>query len=406
VKRQVVRLFKHDLMRKILALILALVLFDVLDRKVQADDRLTVHVVYVDEPELDRVPDAPDRTSELVVAERGRGAKPLVISSRPRPDRITFRLHATKDAIERAKSHRYTFVLRLLKEGQLEPTAGDLEGIDRLLDELGAGARVEVDRVQWVVEPEETAAIELDRDDVVVRGSPAPGFDLRLRSTLFKPSSVRLVGPRSAVQKALRVRARLFDEIELDGRASETTQALGLRPEWRDALELRDAGGEALAAVRATVRFERKMIPVPPPEGLFELPVHVVCNDDVLRQRDAQKSWRDGWRLEFQKASGGELRLALQIVAPDAFVSAPVLDRAKLTIAKDSIELLVRAQEAAGVPERTTLPVSIQKLADFPPDLDVVFADGSPRADVEVIWIKPAAPGGEAKEKSGGNGGG
>ena len=43
------RLFTHDVARKLLALLFAVVLFDVLDAKVQGVDRLTVHVDYVDD---------------------------------------------------------------------------------------------------------------------------------------------------------------------------------------------------------------------------------------------------------------------------------------------------------------------------------------------------------------------
>jgi hypothetical protein len=396
-RRWFVRLFTHDVGRKLLALLFALVLFDVLDKKVQATDRLTVSVVYVDELFLDRAPETDDPGSKLVVVERGRGPKPLVVrSQKEAPDRVTFVLRATKEAIERARSHRYTFVLRLSKEGVIEPESAELEGVDRLRDELGPGAQVVLEPVQWIVETEETTdPILLERDDLVLRGSPAPGFDRRLHTATFQPTRVRLVGPRSAVDKAMRMRSFLFEPLDLDKEkpSSEVVKSIGLHPEGPKELRLEDENGQPLTAVRVTVKFDRHIVPVEGEEGTFELPVHVICNEEVLRARDAQKS--DGWRLELTKAQAGVLKLRLQILAPEIFAAAPVL--AKLALAKDKVELLVRAQDAAGVSDRTTLPVSIQKLEDFPPDLDVVFADLSKHAEVEVAWVR-MTPAGEPKE--------
>jgi hypothetical protein len=67
------------------------------------------------------------------------------------------------------------------------------------------------------------------------------------------------------------------------------------------------------------------------------------------------------------------------------------------------VVVLVGAHVAAGV-ERTRVPVTIQKFADFPDDLDVVFPDGSRRADVDVTWVH-LTTGGTDKEKPSGHGG-
>jgi hypothetical protein len=405
VKSYLLGLFARDVRRKLLALFFALVLFDVLDMKVQAVDRFTVEVHYVDAPHLD-VPDTPDRASRLLVVERAPGAK-LLVAARPRPDRVTFRIHATRDLIERAKSRRHDFVFRLAKEGLVEPVAADLEGVAALEQELGPGARLELEPVQFLVESEETTLLVLARDDFVLRGSPPPGYDRRRNTLVFRPTEVRFVGPRSVLQRALgRDRSQLFEAIELDGTSSEVTQGVGLRLEWqRDLLRMLDAAGEDLPAVRVSVRFERRMVPVAGSDGEFTLPVQVVPpNDEVLRAKDPQKSWRDGWRLELPKARDGELKLSLRILAPETFTTAPVLDRAKLAVAKDRVYLAVHPEDAAGVIDRTTLPVEIVKRADFPPDLDVVFADGRPTAEVEVRWVPPAPapqPPAESKEKGG-----
>lgn len=396
-----VRLFTQDVGRKLLALFFALILFDLLDKKIQADDRLTVKVVYWDEADLDRVPEEADQLNRLIVAERGPGPKPLVVASDPRPDLVTFLLHATKDSIERAKSHRHTFVLRLAKEGPVQPSLANVEGLQPLLDVLGTGARVEIEPLVLLVEPEESRSIELVESDLVLRGTPPPGFDRKLYSAVFRPTEVRLVGPRSSVEKAMNSRQLLFESLQLDSVRSEVTQDVALYPDWRRTLRLQKQNGEPLRAVSVTVRFERRMAPVPAPDGLFDVPVQAICNDDLLRSRDPQKRWSDGWRLEFPKARDGELKLTLKILAPETFTSAPQLDRAKLKLAKENVELIVRAHDATGL----TLPVSIQKFPDFPPDLDVVFADGTRRAEVEVRWAAPPASRGDSKEKSSGDGG-
>lgn len=406
-KRLLLRFFTQDIGRKLLALLFAIVLFDVLDRKVQVESTLTANVVYVDEADLDRVPESLEVTAELLVAERVRGGKPLVVAGpRSRPKSVTFNLHATRDAIDRAKRRRYTFVYRLAKEGVLEPAPGDIEGVDQLVDELGPGARVEIEPIWWEVETEERSPVlKLVRDDFVLRGSPAPGYDRRHSTLTFRPTEVVLVGPRSAVTDALRRRSELFEALRIENQPTELTQDVLLARDWQDVLRMEDVTGEELPTVRVSVKFERRMRQVQAQDGSFKRPVHVVCDDEVLRRNDPQRSWNDGWRLHFTRTSGEQLQLALVLLAPESFIDAPALDRAKLTLAKDNVELVVRAQEAAGVPERTMLAVRILKLPDFPPDLDVAFADGSPRADVEVAWVRPPLPGDDPSKKGGGNGG-
>jgi hypothetical protein len=55
------------------------------------------------------------------------------------------------------------------------------------------------------------------------------------------------------------------------------------------------------------------------------------------------------------------------------------------------VALIVRAEDAGAV-ERTTLPVEILRLRDFPAELDVAFEDGNRRPEVEVRWIPPPPP--------------
>jgi hypothetical protein len=406
-RRWLVRLFAHDVARKVLAFFFALVLFDVLDKKVQADDRLAVKIEYVDEPELDRKPESPDDPNRLLIAERG-GARPLVVSTRPRPESITLFLHGTKDTIERAKSRRHRFVLRLQKEGVLSPAANDLEGIDALLEELGPGARVDLERVQWEVEPEETRKITLDRDDLVLRGTPAPGYDRGRHEVVFQPSEIQLIGPKRALEAASRpeARARLFSPIQVDGH-KELTRPMGLHPVAAAALRMETLGGADLAEINVTVKFQRGMADIP--EGSFSLSVNVLCDHDALRIANPNRSLLDGWRLVFAKGRDGVLKLPLKLRGPDANVTGQTLDRAKITLAKQQVALVVRAEAAATANERTTLPVDIVQLPDFPPDLEVVFEDGSKRQDVEVVWTPPAKPVDASKEdadhESGTNGG-
>jgi hypothetical protein len=152
------------------------------------------------------------------------------------------------------------------------------------------------------------------------------------------------------------------------------------------------------------VDFARRMVALPGADGRFELPVLVICDDDRLRQAGDGKSARDGWRLELAKAVNGELRVALQIYVPDTQVSGAGVDKLKVELAKQNVELEVRAHEA--IVDRTTLPVHIVRFKDFPDGLDVAFADGLRDVQVEVSWKKPEGPprGPDDKEKKGGTG--
>jgi len=225
-----------------------------------------------------------------------------------------------------------------------------------------------------------------------------------MRTMVIRPPEVTLVGPRGAVDSAWERRPELFERVMLDGSSRQVTQSVRLAFQWRDKVALRGAGGEELDGIRVTVEFKRRMVPVPGADGLFDLPVVVECNDDLLRQRDTQRSWRDGWRLRFPNAKGPELRLKLQFSGPESAV-VERLDRMKLSLAREQVALVVRAHELAGG-ERGTLEVAIVKFADFPEDLDVGFAPGESSL-IEAEWEAPVRPaGGDQREKGDGNGGG
>jgi hypothetical protein len=383
-------LLKRDLGRMALAFVFALFLFEVLDKQVQADDTLTVPIVYVDETELAQVPENPEATSVLLIAERGGAGKPLVVADFPRPKFATLQLHASKDALERVKSRRHRFVWRLGKEGPLTPVAEDFEGVEALTEELGPGARVELaPRMRLNVEAEESLSLVLADSDLNFVGSPAPGYDRSARTVAFRPGEIQLVGPRSIIVEAQRRRAELFEKIDLDGKSVSVAQPLVLNSDWHDRLRLLDPKGVALATVGVSVDFARKMVALSGNDGRFELQVQVLYNDDRLHALGEGKSFRDGWRLELNKAVNGQLKIPLQIYVPDTQVSGAAIDRAKIDLAKANVELVVRAHEATV--ERTTLPVHIERFKDFPEGLDVVFAEDQKNVQVEVTWKKPEA---------------
>lgn len=404
VARWLLGLVTHDVGRKALALLFALVLFEVLDKQVQTDDTLGIPIRYVDESDLDAEKDK-EAGSFLLVVERAGGGKPLIVANSDKPGSATLQIHAARDAIERAKARRHLFVWRLGREGPLSPVAEDFEGAESLVAELGPGARVELaPRLRFNVEPEETLNLALDPGDVDFVGPLPPGYDLKSPRVTFVPREVVLVGPHNAVEGAKLRRNELFDKFSLDGRSPSSTQPLHLNEEWKRSLRLLDAKGGKLDAVTVSVDFARRMVALPGADGRFELPVLVICDDERLRQAGDGKSARDGWRLELAKAVNGELRVGLQIYVPDTQVSGAGVDKLKVELAKQNVELEVRAHEA--IVDRTTLPVHIVRFKDFPDGLDVAFADGLRDVQVEVSWKKPEGPprGPDDKEKKGGAG--
>lgn len=395
------RLLLDDAGRKLLALLFALVLFDLLDAKVRGSDRLTVRVDYVDSAALTQVAEAPDRTSKLLVVERLDAAAPLVVADRPRPEFMTLLLDGPKDALERVKARRRTLVLRVGKEGDLVATVDDLEEIAQLREELGPGGSITIDPpFRLRIEPEARRAIAITDDDLVLAGSPAPGFDRRSRSTVVRPPEVTLVGPRSAVDRALASRAELFERIVLEGQR-QVTQTVGLALQWRDQLRMLGPSGEELPGLRVTLDFRRQMDVVPPPDGEFDLELRVVCDDDLLARKDPNRLWADGWRLRFPGRTASP-RLKLQFLAPAPGARPPEVDRLALELARDHVGLVVRAHQLAGL-ERGTLEVAIVKFADFPEDLDVALAPGESET-IEVEWVAPVREEGDgAREKGAGN---
>jgi hypothetical protein len=395
------RLLLDDSGRKLLALLFALVLFDLLDAKVRGSDRLTVHVVYVDAAALTQVAEAPDRTSKLMVVERLDPEAPLVVADRPRPEFMTLLLDGPKDALERVKARRRTLHLRVSKEGELVPSVEDLEEIGTLREELGPGGSIRIDPpFRLRVEPEARHSITIGDDDLVLVGSPAPGFDPRSRSTVVRPPELLLVGPRGAVDRAVRQRGELFERIVLDGQR-QVTQSVGLALGWRDQIRLMGQSGEEIQGLRVTLDFKRQMEAVRPPDGEFELEVRVLCDDDALARKDPARRWADGWRLRFPGRAAAP-RLRLQFLAPAPGARPPEVDRLALELARDHVDLVVRAHQLAGL-ERGTLGVAIVKYRDFPEDLDVVVAPGEADA-LEVEWVAPAREEGDgAREKGAGN---
>ena len=127
--RALVGVFTRDVGRKLLALFFALVLFAVLDRQVQTDETLTVPVKYVDESDLDAEKDR-EAGSILFVVERAGVGKPLIVADSVKPRSAALQLHASKDALERARTRRHLLIWRLGKEGPLTPMAEDLDGIE------------------------------------------------------------------------------------------------------------------------------------------------------------------------------------------------------------------------------------------------------------------------------------
>ncbi len=401
--RWLLGLVTRDVGRKLLALVFALVLFAVLDKQVQTDERLTVPIKYVDESDLDAEKDR-EAGSILLVVERASVGKPLIVADADKPRSASLQLHASKDALERARTRRHLFVWRLGKEGPLTPTVEDLEGVDTLVQELGPGARVELDRKRFNIEAEETLDLALEPGDVDFVGPLAPGYDQKSPRVTFKPRDVRLVGPHNSIEAVKLRRPELFEKFTLDGRSPSSTLALRLNAEWIRTLRLVDAKGGALDAVSVTADFARRMVALPGADGRFELPVQVLVDEDRLRASGEGKSLRDGWRLELAKAVNGELRVGLQVYVPDTQVSGAGVDKLKVELAKQNVELVVRAHEA--LVDRTTLPVHIVRFKDFPDGLDVAFADGQRDVQVEVSWKKPEAPprGPDDKDKKGGTG--
>ncbi|MSR47736.1 MAG: hypothetical protein EXS13_11860 [Planctomycetes bacterium] len=397
------RIFLHDLARKLLALLFALVLFDLLDAKVQGSDRLTVQLAYVDADQLAQLTESSEQGSKLLVVERADPAAPLVVADRPRPDFLTLHLKGPKDALDRIKARRRTLLLRLGKEGVLIAGPDDLDGISELRNELGAGGLIEIDPpLRLRVEPEARRTLSIGADDLSLVGSPAPGFDRGTRTMLVRPPEITLIGPKSAVDDAWERRSELFERIVLDGQSRQVTQTVGLALQWRDRLRMAGAVGEDVPGLRVTLEFRRKMVAVAEPDGVFELPLQVVCNDDFLHRADQTRSWSDGWRLRFPGERAAPRR-KVQFSAPAPLVEGPTIDRLKLELARDQVELVVRAHELAGT-DRGTLEVAIVKFADFPEDLEVSLAPGEPSV-VEVEWQPPAREGDvEGREKGGGNG--
>lgn len=376
--RRLTRIFTHDPGRKLLALVFALVLFEQLDREIQAEGEITLLVVYVDHSSLERERGAPGPENAVIVTEREDPLAPLVVSAATRPSAITLRLGATRDALARARTQRHRMVLRLPSAGPLQPAAADLVGIEDLLAELGPGASVRIEPpVTFEVEVESSHELVLDSAHLKLEKNPAPAFDRGKFKVIFSPQEIRVVGPISAVSQIRNRPEDLFEPVVLDPASGEVERRIGLHPNWSGRLRLQTAAKGDLDTVRVSLKFERWMKPVPrEKEGVVALRVK-----PLPPSVDAAPG-EEAWEARIVDEDGGPLFLDVRILAPGATVDAGVLDRTKLSQARRSVELLVRAEYAPGV-KAVRLPVIVWKLPDFPPDLDAVLDDPS-RDEVEV----------------------
>jgi hypothetical protein len=394
---RLVELLTRDVGRKIFALVFAVVLFDVLDKQVQADDTLSVPIRYVDERLLPETVDDPEAKQVLLIAERGTGgAKPLVVADADRPGSIILELHASKDALERAKSHRHRFVWRLGKEGAIEPTAEDFEGVDKLLEELGPGGRVVVPHLRFTIESEETIPLTLADTDLEFEGTPAPGYQLSQKTVRFSPPEIRLVGASSLIDEAKSNHASLFEKIRLDPQTvSISSQPLALKESWKKRrVRMLDAQGAPLEAVLVSIDFQKTM----KPGDVFEVPVCVLYDDDRIKLRsspDEPRSWADGWRIDFTKTPGVVPKVRLQILYPDD-PAAPGPPKMDIQLAKATTFVVLRADEVTV--NRQTAKVYITHVEPFPEKLKVEFAEHQDR-EFEVNWKAPTTAATDDKSK-------
>ncbi|MBM3984625.1 MAG: hypothetical protein FJ296_02865 [Planctomycetes bacterium] len=273
---------RHDIGRKLLALVLALFTWAMLEEAVLDDGggQLAVKLVRsVDEAAVDR---ASTEVPAIYLV-----VPPTLVARDIRPQRVTLKVKGLKDDVQGLSMWAYLeFSERDLGDGatgwvEVTRTLGREDFRSRgeqpelTLFRVNGESTVDV-RLQLARRV--TRSLPLGPANVVLAGEPAKGFQAEGERATVSPGQVDVSGPAGALEDLAAGRAQLqLAPVSVLGRSTTASQSVGLSAaSLADDLELQTPAGKVQVIV--------PVVPLPVEIELVRVPV-VYRNEDALKLR-------------------------------------------------------------------------------------------------------------------------
>ena len=287
---------RHDIGRKLTALVMATALWLVLQNLVIASQPLELPVRPVATQADADTQRATTPGIYLIVPDE------LIVSSVSDP-RVHLTVSGLRDEVQGlSMSARLLFTMadlgaadeitlsRPLERGDFDPPPG--QAIPHL-----TSFRVRPDVLEVTLARRDTAEVTLTAENVVTAGPPKPGYLFRNSRITLQPVTVSLSGPARVIEPLLNDPSRIkLEPIDIAGKSWTVSDWVGLAQELRDQGVTLQPGGNGQVLVTVPIEAE------PIAKKLFAVPIEY-RNEDVLQIRR-------------QKAGNFQKSLDIQVVGP------------------------------------------------------------------------------------------
>jgi hypothetical protein len=287
---------RHDIGRKLTALVMATALWLVLQNLVIASQPLELPVKAVATQADADQERATTPGIYLIVPDE------LIVRSVSEP-RVHLTVSGLRDEVEGlSMSTRLLFTVadlggadeitlsRPLERGAFDPPAGQVK------PHL-TSFRVRPEVLEVTLARRDTAEVSLTAENVVTAGPPKPGYLFRNSRITLQPVTVSLSGPARVIEPLLQDPSRVkLEPIDIAGKSWTVSDWVGLAQELRDQGVTLQPGGNGQVLVTVPIEAE------PIVRDLFAVPIEY-RNEDKLQ-------------LRRQKASNFQKSLDIKVVGP------------------------------------------------------------------------------------------
>lgn len=371
-------LFRHDIGRKLMALVVALVLFGILDQQVTTTQTFEIRIEYVNERDL--LSEFGRERNALLIVQRGKGHETLVVATDERLENSTcvVRLEGRRTTIQQYQTQGLRLEYELSRPGRQMLEIEKVRGYSEYMQNLGPSGSIRLENeIELSVSTEETREIKLDPGDLYTRGIPArrgQGFQRTTDRVVFHPDRIHLTGPREILAQVADRQLRLFRDVDVEDAEARVEKPLQLDPVLARDVSLRESD------VRVTIEFDQSMVRLE--ESAFKKAVQVVYNRDPL----SPDPWlARGLKLSFVDVDeNGDLWIDLFLQRPASLGADEIIGEQEET-ARNNVFLVVFADEAKVL--HSDLKVHLLKREGFPSMLDVQFEKMD--VTVEAKWVEP-----------------
>ena len=398
-QRALHRLFRRDVGRKLMALLLALLLFVAIDRQVRDEMSIPLLIEYVPYAEIE------DQTAtvgwRLVIADDApipESDDTLVVRRQRERERVELRLFGPRAVIEAEQARPRVLTFEPDVSGELLITLEDnrLRGLSDVLARLGSDNVRLAEPIRLDVRRQVTRHIRLVTSHVKPYGTVASGWKYAGVAT-FEPPVLPLRGFQQELDFLEANPSALFEPVFIGGERKEVVTAELSLSEELESVELTDG-----QPPRASLALQKNLVLVGP-ELLggrpLTLPVALRWIFAELSP-ELQDRLRAGERPQLTRSDdqvvdeAGQVLKQIELYLPEDVVEAA---RSGGDLGIDSIlervELIARLEEYGEVNQDIKVRVAMVPADDASRDAVQVKVVRGVNEFVKVEWVKPdAAP--------------